>query len=194
MTSTQAQAPVFQDDATNQNVTTDDLSQVDPSPSHSNTAAEGPPTITVVAGRSYARPIPVTVATTAPKRQPSAAELCCGSAGWSAALRRLGIEALGFDFERNPQKPQAPIVAVSAGNTIDDTPWSPSRQVPSVSPRWKQASHPQMGLQYAFDGITERRVSRGVNYPSSQAIYHWPCGREITFLYSRGGHLPQAAV
>ena len=37
-------------------------------------------------------------------------ELCCGSAGWSAAMIRHGIDALGIDYDRNPQKPKAPIV------------------------------------------------------------------------------------
>ena len=44
------------------------------------------------------------------KHTANAIELCCGSANWSAALRKQGIEAIGVDFERNPQKPAAPIV------------------------------------------------------------------------------------
>jgi hypothetical protein len=39
-----------------------------------------------------------------------ALELCAGSAGLSAALRRCGLDALGVDCARNPQKPLAPII------------------------------------------------------------------------------------
>ena len=37
-------------------------------------------------------------------------ELCCGSAGLSAALTRRGPDAIGVDFERNPSAPQAPVM------------------------------------------------------------------------------------
>jgi hypothetical protein len=37
-------------------------------------------------------------------------ELCCGSAGLSAALQRRGFSVLGVDWIRNPSLPQAPIV------------------------------------------------------------------------------------
>ena len=46
----------------------------------------------------------------AAKLTATACELCCGSAGWAAALRTEGVEAIGIDYERNPQKPKAPIV------------------------------------------------------------------------------------
>jgi hypothetical protein len=39
-----------------------------------------------------------------------ALELCCGSAGLAAQLRVLGIDALGVDWTRNPQRPKAPIM------------------------------------------------------------------------------------
>jgi hypothetical protein len=37
-------------------------------------------------------------------------ELCCGSAGLSAAIRRRGPDTIGVDRIRNPSRPQAPIV------------------------------------------------------------------------------------
>ncbi len=39
-----------------------------------------------------------------------AIELCCGAAGLSAAIRRLGMDTIGVDYIRNPSTPQAPII------------------------------------------------------------------------------------
>lgn len=39
-----------------------------------------------------------------------ALEEFCGSAGLAAQLRLLGIDALGLDYSRNPQRPLAPII------------------------------------------------------------------------------------
>ena len=41
---------------------------------------------------------------------PFSLELCCGSANLSAALRDVGIEAVGVDYVRNASRPRAPCV------------------------------------------------------------------------------------
>ena len=39
-------------------------------------------------------------------------ELCCGTAGYSSAFVRRGINALGVDYDRNPASPMAPSVKI----------------------------------------------------------------------------------
>ena len=48
-------------------------------------------------------------------------ELCCGSAGYSAALHKLGCDALGVDFLRNPSKPKAAILLADLSCTAGQT-------------------------------------------------------------------------
>ena len=53
-----------------------------------------------------------------PSNRFTAIELCCGSASLSAALRLAGLEAVGVDFERNPQKPRAPVANCNLADTV----------------------------------------------------------------------------
>ena len=39
-------------------------------------------------------------------------ELCCGAAGYTAAVREYGVEAVGVDFDRNQSRPTAPCLRV----------------------------------------------------------------------------------
>lgn len=49
-------------------------------------------------------------------------ELCCGSAGLSAAMHAVGFDALGIDFIRNPSKPKSAVLSAdlssSAGQSL----------------------------------------------------------------------------
>ena len=42
-------------------------------------------------------------------------ELCAGSAGLSRAIKDLGPQAYGVDYDRNPQRPLAPIIKADVG-------------------------------------------------------------------------------